>query len=60
MNDTFAKNISDTSISPRLEGYLARARAGLADRTKTPSQHAAAQRVVTAIEGHIKQKQQQE
>jgi hypothetical protein len=46
------------TISPRLEDYLKRAEAGLANRTKTPSQHAAARRVRDMIRGHIRLKEQ--
>jgi len=57
---TTPKNTSASLISPRLEGYLARAKAGLADKTKSPSQHAAADRVRRAIEGCIRTMQREQ
>jgi len=48
------KSQPPASISPRLQGYLTTAEEALRDKTKAPSQHAAARRVRDAILGQSK------
>jgi len=48
------KSQPPASISPRLQGYLTTAEEPLQDRTKAPSQHAAARRIRDAILGQSK------
>jgi len=51
---TTPKSLPPASISPRLQGYLTTAEEVLQDRTKAPSQHAAARRIRDAILGQSK------